>query len=67
MKCNICDKTLSEAETRYNKDHEEYDPCSYCLQVISEVFDDHLTEDEIDRLIEFFPDDTENSPPVNNA
>lgn len=54
MRCHICDKALSEAETRYNKDHEEYDPCSFCLQVISEVFDDHLTEDEIDRLIEFF-------------
>jgi len=63
VRCAICDKSLSESETRYNKDHEEYDPCSFCLQVISEVFDDHLTEDEIDRLIDYFDPDSEPTLP----
>lgn len=67
MKCHICDATLGDSEIKYNKDCQEYDPCGYCLQIISEVFDDHLTEDEIDQLIAFEFGDDDLSPDANSA
>lgn len=51
MHCHICDATLSLDETRWNRDHLDWDPCTQCLLVINSVFDDHLTEEEIDRLL----------------
>ena len=65
MKCFICDATLSKDEVRYNRDHQEFDPCGTCLQAIAEVFeqkdeeqiDKELTEDQIDRLLLFFDPD----------
>lgn len=33
-------------EVQFNRDHGDIDPCPTCLQIISEVFDDHLEEDE---------------------
>lgn len=67
MHCHICDAILGESEIKYNKDCQEFDPCSYCLQIISEVFDDHLTEDEIDRLIDFEFGDETDLPPTESA
>ena len=32
MRCNICDKALSDAEVVFNKDIDNYEPCSICLE-----------------------------------
>lgn len=60
MKCHICDATLGKKEIQWNTDHEDWEPCTRCLEAIDDVFDD-LTEEEIDELLEFewselFPD-----------
>lgn len=52
MRCHICDSVLSPEVVHWNSDHEEWDPCPTCLMIIDEVFDDHLEEDEITRLLE---------------
>ncbi len=52
MRCDICDNTLSPETIHWNSDHEEWDPCPTCLIAISEVFDDHLDEEEITWLLE---------------
>lgn len=33
MRCNICDRALSDAEVVFNKDIDTYEPCSTCLEV----------------------------------
>lgn len=33
MRCNICDRALSDAEVVFNKDLDAYEPCSTCLEV----------------------------------
>jgi hypothetical protein len=48
MKCHICDATMSGDSIQWNPDHQDWDPCGTCLMVISEVFTDHLDEDQID-------------------
>lgn len=57
MRCFICNASLGEKEVKYNKDHEEFDPCSKCLDVIAEAFDDPLEEDEFRE--DFFEYDEE--------
>ncbi len=52
MKCAICDQTLSPTEVQWNSLHEDWDPCSTCQLIISEVFEDPLDEDEITRLLD---------------
>lgn len=33
MRCNICDKQLTDKEVVWNKELEAYEPCSYCLEI----------------------------------
>lgn len=33
MRCNICDKELSDKEVVYNEELQAYEPCTYCLDV----------------------------------
>lgn len=33
MRCNICDRALSDTEVVFNKDLDAYEPCSTCLEV----------------------------------
>jgi len=33
MRCNICDKELSDKEVNYNEDLQGYEPCTECLDV----------------------------------
>lgn len=58
MRCHICDNNLSSVV--YNADHDDFDPCGTCLEVIHNVFKDG------DKLIETFEDpfeeDTEADP-----
>jgi len=51
MRCHICDRPLSETEIAFDKNHDEFDPCTTCLMVISETFDDHLDEDEVTEVL----------------
>lgn len=58
MRCNICDKLLTEAEISFNPAYEAYDPCGFCLDVIENVFGDHLTEEEVTELLaDEFPEE----------
>jgi hypothetical protein len=52
MKCFICNKTLESEEIKQNRDHKDFDPCRGCLEVIYHVFEDPVSEDDVDRLLE---------------
>lgn len=54
MKCHICDNELSHNEIKWNRDHEEWEPCNTCLHIIAEVFEDRVeyTEEELEEEIE---------------
>lgn len=52
MRCNICNATLSAPEVQWNSDHEDWDPCNKCQEVIDGVFTD-LSEEEIDEQLAF--------------
>lgn len=52
MRCHICNAQLSPEEIAYNHDHDEFEPCGNCLRIISEVFEDGLTEEEIAQALE---------------
>ncbi len=58
MKCHICNATLSAGEIQWNSDHEDWDPCGRCLDVIDNVFSDD-TEEEIDAQLAFEQGDEE--------
>lgn len=66
MRCHICNATLGDSEVRFNKDHDDWEPCGTCLTIIAEVFEDPLDEEEVDFALddEFADDysDLENSP-----
>lgn len=49
MKCHVCDKTLSDKEVQWNRDHQDWDPCGTCLEVINNLFE-HPSEEEIDEI-----------------
>jgi len=46
-RCFICDKTLTAEEVQWNRDHQDWDPCGVCLDIINNVFEPH-SEEEID-------------------
>lgn len=58
MRCNICDKALSEAEIQPTPDGSGYEPCSVCMEIIldaaySDGFskpDDEDNDGEVDTL-----------------
>jgi hypothetical protein len=52
LKCAICNATLSPGEIQWNSDHNDWDPCGRCLDVIDNVFSDD-TEEEIDAQLAF--------------
>lgn len=35
MRCHICDRTLEKIE--YNRDHQDFDPCGVCFNVIQDI------------------------------
>jgi cytidine deaminase len=51
MRCHICNSVLEENEIKWNKDHEDYDPCGVCLDIINEVFEP-LDEETIHKQLE---------------
>ncbi len=52
MRCNICNSALSPAEIQWHPQHQSWDPCGHCLQIIDEIFNDS-TEEEIDAEIAY--------------
>lgn len=37
MRCFICDRILNEDQVHYNEEHEDFDPCPTCQQVIDDL------------------------------
>jgi hypothetical protein len=33
MRCNICDKQLTDKEVQWNKELKQYEPCTECLEI----------------------------------
>lgn len=67
MRCNICDKQLSEKEINYNEDLPAFEPCSVCLEEIMDAAysGNFGTEDDDSILVDDEPEtisykDTEN-------
>lgn len=63
-KCYICDASIESIQ--FNSDHGDIDPCSKCLQIISEVFGDEeddphevvlgdATPEEMEMILEDLP------------
>ena len=52
MQCHICGNVLSGEQVQWSNLHQEWDPCSTCMTAISEVFTDHLDEDQITYVLE---------------
>ena len=50
MRCAICNKILSKEEVKFNNLHQDFDPCSVCLEIIQDVFEP-LDDREIDRVL----------------
>ena len=53
MRGYICDDILNAEEIQYSPqdDRHKWDACSCCLAEIEQVYDDPLTEEEIDALL----------------
>ena len=60
MRCNICDKTLSDKEVVWNSDIESYDPCGVCIEVIMDAAytskfmpddEEFILDDDSDELL----------------
>lgn len=49
-RCYICDRILSPEEIQFNRDHDDFDPCGTCLEVINDLFN-HDDEEEIDAQL----------------
>jgi hypothetical protein len=52
MRCYICNAILTPSEINWNPKHNDWDPCTRCLEEIEAVFNDD-TEEEIDRQLSF--------------
>lgn len=52
MRCHICNASLGGSEVKFNKDHDDWEPCGTCLSIIAEIFEDPLDEEEIDQALE---------------
>jgi hypothetical protein len=55
MKCNICDKDMSDKEVSYNEDLKAYEPCTTCLDIAldaaySQGF--HTEDDEFEYCVD---------------
>ena len=46
MRCHICDKPLSDKEIKFDKRHDEFNPCGVCLEAIAEVYEDEPDDDQ---------------------
>lgn len=65
MKCFICNSDIENIH--YNRDHQDFDPCPTCLEIIADVFSEEkdsldpdeqieITEEEVDLLLASWDD-----------
>ncbi len=38
MRCYICDNGLSDEEVKFNRQHNQWEPCGTCLETIKDAF-----------------------------
>lgn len=57
MRCNICDKALTEAEIQVTPDNKSYEPCAFCFEIAMDaaysdgfVKEDPLDDPELDYI-----------------
>lgn len=57
MRCYICDAPLTDDEVRFNHDHQDYDPCTVCKNVIADAVNEGGDDEVIlsEELIEQLP------------
>jgi hypothetical protein len=54
MRCFICDVAI--AEPSFNSDHDDYEPCSYCQEIIKDAIGaDKASADEDELGDESYP------------
>lgn len=51
MRCYICDNVLGEDDVRFNRDHQDFDPCPTCKEIIREAANE-LQDEEVELTIE---------------
>lgn len=52
MRCNICDKQLSDKEVVWNKELDAFEPCAYCLEAAMDAaYSDGFQHDDDTRGI----------------
>ena len=52
MKCNICDKDMSDKETSFNEELETFEPCTVCLDVAFDAaFSNGFSRDDEDKYV----------------
>jgi hypothetical protein len=54
MRCHICNAVLGPAEIRPNKQHQDFDPCRTCLDVVNNMY--KPTPETIQDLVNSFID-----------
>lgn len=53
MKCNICDRDMTDKEVQYNKDLKSWEPCMVCWDVILDTaYSDGFSYEEDDIVID---------------
>lgn len=52
MRCNICDKVLTDVEVQFTPDKKGFEPCSPCMEIIMDAAysDGFVRPDEADEV-----------------
>jgi hypothetical protein len=61
MRCNICDRSMSDKEIQLSEGDDLYEPCSTCLEIALDAAysDGFITEDDEYILLNEFNEDTD--------
>lgn len=51
MRCNICDKVLTDKEGSFNKELDTYEPCTVCLDIAMDAAYTSGWGDEDDKYV----------------
>lgn len=68
MKCHICDKTMSEAETQLTPDKKTYEPCGVCMEIILDAAysNGFIRPDDLDD-VEILDDNEANTTEIDES
>lgn len=64
MRCDICDRLLTEPV--YNRDHEKWEPCRECLDVIEDTLNAFRDRPSMDEDEPGFGLDDQTLPKIND-